>query len=256
MRKLKGYFLADVKRAFVSLKFLMAIVLMIIILFFAMLEGIALDTNVLYVFSIVMYGMPSMIVLVCAAIPYADSFCEDVEKRYIFQIAIRGGIKNYVSVRVLSIFLSAMVTTSLGLFLYVLILHLRLEWVDMEEVAIQADGYSYLLKRGWYWAYYLSYGIRYGTLAGLLSLWSSCLSLYLPNRMLTLAAPMIIYYFIDFILAKLFQGLVNLSVIFSPGKSLYFDESFAISLVVGIVIINFWLLRRILMGALRGKIYE
>ena len=38
---------------------------------------------------------------------------------------------------------------------------------------------------------------------------------------------MIIYYFIDFILAKLFRGLVNLSVIFSPGKSLYFDESFA-----------------------------
>lgn len=152
MRKLKGYFLADVKRAFVSSKFLMAIVLMIIILFFATLEGIALDTNVLYVFSIVMYGMPSMIVLVCAAIPYADSFCEDVEKRYIFQIAIRGGIKNYVSVRVLSIFLSAMVTTSLGLFLYALILHLRLEWVDMEEVAIQADGYSYLLKQGWYWA--------------------------------------------------------------------------------------------------------
>ena len=34
MRKLKGYFLADVKRAFVSSKFLMAIVLMIIILFF------------------------------------------------------------------------------------------------------------------------------------------------------------------------------------------------------------------------------
>ncbi len=33
MRKLKGYFLADVKRAFVSSKFLMAIVLMIIILF-------------------------------------------------------------------------------------------------------------------------------------------------------------------------------------------------------------------------------
>ena len=136
MRKLKGYFLADVKRAFVSSKFLMAIVLMIIILFFVLLVGIALDTNVLYVFSIVIYGMPSLFVLVCAAIPYADSFCEDVEKRYIFQIAIRGGIKNYVSVRVLSIFLSAMVTTSLGLFLYALILHLRLEWVDMEEVAI------------------------------------------------------------------------------------------------------------------------
>ncbi len=256
MRKMKGYFLADFKRAFVSLKFLMAIILMIIILLFATLEGIALDTNVLYVFSIVMYGMPSMIILVCAAISYADSFCEDVEKRYIFQIAIRGGIKNYVSIRVLSIFLSAMVTTSLGLFLYVLILHLRLEWVDMEEVAMQANGYSYLLKRGWYLAYYLGYGIRYGALAGLLSLWASCLSIYLPNRMLTLAAPMIIYYFVDFILAKLFQGSLNLSAIFSPGQSLYFDESFAIALVVGIVIINFWLLRRILMGALRKKIYE
>ena len=100
------------------MKFLISIALMICVLLFSTLEGIALDTNVLYVFSIVMYGMPAMMILVCGAIAFADSFCEDIEHKYVMQQVIRGDIEVYVSARIFSIFSVTMLSVTFGMFLF------------------------------------------------------------------------------------------------------------------------------------------
>ena len=260
MRKNGGYLRADVKRSLVSMKLITAILLTVAVLLLATLEGIALNTDVYYIFSLVMYGMPAMIVLICAAIPYADSFCEDIEKRYIYQQAIRGDIKMYVSARVLSIFLSAVITVSLGLLIYVILLSTGLEWIDKEELQTNLteknNALGFLLRQGWYILYYFCYGIWYGILGGILALWASYLSLHISNRMLTLAAPMIIYYFTDFLLVKLFQGRIDLSVIFSPANSLFSNAFLSILTAAGIAIVNLLFLRWILFRKLRRKINE
>lgn len=51
-------------------------------------------------FSIVMYGMPAMIILVCGSIAFADSLCEDLEQKYVLQQIIRGDLGKYVTARV------------------------------------------------------------------------------------------------------------------------------------------------------------
>jgi len=78
LRKFCYYFKTDLKRSVCSMKLVISIALTMGVLLLSTLEGIALDTNVLYVFSIVMYGMPAMMILVCGAIAFADSFCEDI----------------------------------------------------------------------------------------------------------------------------------------------------------------------------------
>lgn len=73
-------------------------------------------------------GRPAMMILVCAAIAFADSLCEDAEQKYRMQQIIRGNAGAYVSARICSVFLSALLTTAMGILLFVNILHLRLAW--------------------------------------------------------------------------------------------------------------------------------
>lgn len=85
MRKFRFYLKADLKRLLCSPRPAVSVLLTVAVLLFAVFEGIDLHAGVLYVFSLVMYGMPAMMIFVCAAIAFADSFCEDMEHKYVMQ---------------------------------------------------------------------------------------------------------------------------------------------------------------------------
>ena len=80
-----------------------------------------------------------------------------------------------------------------------------------------AGGLRIFLKNRKFELYFLCYGMQYGLLSGILSLWASYLSLCISNRMLVLA-----------------------SLLFAAA----------------VVIINFVLLRMLIFRKIRGKIYE
>lgn len=242
------------------MKFLISIALMICVLLFSTLEGIALDTNVLYVFSIVMYGMPAMMILVCGAIAFADSFCEDIEHKYVIQQVIRGDIEQYVFARILSIFFVTMLSVTFGMFLFASILHFKLAWVDVSGLQydhiIHAGGLRFFLIHKWYSLYYFCYGIQYSILAGILALWAAYFSMFISNRMLVLSAPMIQYYFMDYILSALSSGTLSLAAIFSPSNNIFLNDFLSVLLVVMIAVMNLILLRKLLIRKLRRKICE
>lgn len=119
MMKFCSYLKADLKRMLCSAKPFLSVILTVGVLLLATLEGIDLHAGVLYIFSLVMYGMPAMMILVCAAVAYADSFCEDVEHKYMMQQIIRGDVGAYVFAKMSGIFLAAMFTTAFGIFLFV-----------------------------------------------------------------------------------------------------------------------------------------
>lgn len=211
MKKFCSYLRADLKRLLYSGKPALSVALTVGVLLLAMLEGIDFHAGVLYVFSLVMYGMPAMMILVCGAFAFADSLCEDAEHKYMRQQIIRGGVRIYVPARICSIFLSAFVTTALGIFLFTNILHFRLAWVEMSgqqhyDSLLRSGGLRIFLKNHDFKWYFLCYGMQYGLLSGILSLWASYLSLYLSNRMLVLATPVVLYYFIDYVLEGFFPA--------------------------------------------------
>lgn len=260
MRKFRFYLKTDLKRLLCSPRPAVSVLLTVAVLFFAVFEGIDLHAGVLYVFSLVMYGMPAMMIFVCAAIAFADSFCEDMEHKYVMQQVIRGNAGAYVLARMLTVFLAAMFSAAAGIFLFANILHFRLAWV--EEAGMEQ--YNNLLGMGTlkgflenrrFELYFICYGLQYGFLAGILSLWASWLSLYISNRMLVLAAPMILYYFADYLLAGLFPGVLNLGLIFSPSSNLLSDGLSAVVLVAAVTIAHFGLLWLLMSRRIRGKIY-
>ena len=251
MKKSCLYLKADLKRLFCSARPILAVLLTVGALLLAALEGIDWDAGVLYVFSLVMYGMPSMMILVCAAAAFADSFCEDMEHKYLMQQLLRGSAGSYLSARMLSIFLAALFTTAMGILLFVNILHLHLPWVgesgvEQYENLLLSGRLKGLLESQSFELYFLCYGMQYGVLSGILSLWAAYLSLFISNRMLVLASPMILYYFTDYLLAEIFSGKVNLGLIFSPSGSLFSEDLPAVLLVAAVAMMNFMLLGRLI----------
>lgn len=260
MKKFCFYLNTDVKRLLCSARLILSVPLTVGVLLLAALEGIFWDAGVLYVFSLVMYGMPAMMMLICGSVAFADSFCEDMEHKYLMQQLLRGNVGAYVWARMLSIFFAAMLTTALGILLFVNILHLRLAWVEtsgMEqyENLLRAGGLRGFLKSRRFELYFFCYGMQYGVLSGILSLWASYLSFYISNRMLVLAAPMILYYFTDYLLAGIFPGKVNLGLIFSASNNLFSNDFLAAAVVAAAAIINFMLLKPLIAWKIRGKIY-
>ena len=260
MKKICRYLEADFRRSICSARFVLSVILTIGVLLLATREGIALDTDVLYVFSIVMYGMPAMVILVCGAIAFADSLCEDMEQKYMLLQISRGDLETYVTARILSIFFATIASTALGIFLFAGILHIHLPWADTAGLQydhmIHAGGLRLFLTHELYPAYYFCYGLQYGVLVGIMALWAACLSIYVPNRMLVLSAPMIIYYFADYALAECSARMLSLGVIFSPSNNLFLHDLLSVALVIGIAVVDLCLVRKIMIMSLRGKIYE
>lgn len=259
MKKFFFYLRADFKRLLSSGKLIWSVALTVAVLLLATLEGIDFHAGVLYVFSLVMYGMPAMMILICGALAFADSLCEDAEHHYMRQQIIRGEAGVYVLARLCSIFLSAFVATALGIFLFANILHLRLNWVETGglqhyEGLLRGGGLRIFLKNRAFAWYFLCYGLQYGLLSGILSLWASYLSLYIANRMLVLAAPAILYYFTDYVLEGLFPGEINLGLIFSASYNLFADDFLSVLFAAGIVAVNFVLLWRLMVWKIKKKV--
>lgn len=152
MMKFCSYLKADLKRMLCSAKPFLSVILTVGVLLLATLEGIDLHAGVLYIFSLVMYGMPAMMILVCAAAAYADSFCEDVEHKYMMQQIIRGNVGAYVFARMSGIFLAAMFTTAFGIFLFVnfcffqfTILHYYTDSIKQYAIAAQYPAAPWVL---------------------------------------------------------------------------------------------------------------
>lgn len=237
MNNIKRTILADMHRALCSIKFPISIGIVVLVLSVATLEGIAMTEDVLYVFSIVMYGMPAMIILIAGTFIYGDSLCLDVEHRYITSSILRSGTKSYVVSKIFVVF-AAVISICFGVVIYAFILHLFMPWTQLEsnqyDFLMQSGSFRFLLKHNMFVLYFFMWGIQYGMLAGVLAVLSAYVSLFITNRMLVLATPFLCYYFIDFALAILFQEKYSLMSIYSASNNIMKNDVKSFILALGI----------------------
>lgn len=82
MKKFWSYLRDDLKRLLCSAKMIRKVTLTVVVMLLAALEGIDFHAGVLYVFSLIMYGMPAMMILICGALVFVDSLFADAEHNY------------------------------------------------------------------------------------------------------------------------------------------------------------------------------
>ena len=159
IKKMKNLMVSDLCRAFESRRILIAIIMVIVILVIASFEGISFSEDVLYTFSIVMYGMPAMIILIAGTFAYGDSICSDIEHKYMNNVILKSSLREYVLSKMLVIFITAIITITIGILCYVGILHFFMPWVQINgnqyEFLMQSGSFRYFLSKKMFILYFL-----------------------------------------------------------------------------------------------------
>lgn len=256
-----NYFKVDLFRAFSSWRFLVGVFGVVLAMYIASLEGIASDTNVIYVVWIVVYGMLFMISLIFAAFPVSGFFCEDFEQKYINMLISRGNLKSYAISKILIITITAAITMMLGMVIYVSLLHMKIPWFDAEDSicqsALSLGGFRSILAQKRYIVYFALFGFQYGILASVLALLAAYVSLYINNRLLTLSIPFMSFYLITYYSRALFGDAekINLIYVFNATYNIWDNDmySFLYALLFGAVLTV--VLGKLIMHRLKRKLY-
>lgn len=249
------YLKMDFYRSLFSWQFLIGIFGVVCIMFLAIFENNQLDTSVLYVYAMVVYGLPFMTVHIMCAFPYATSFCEDWENKYFHLEVVRGKLGYYICSKVVVIFLTSVLTLVIGSMIFVCVLHLFLPWIMQQDSIymgyLETGGLTQFLRSQNFILFFLLSSVQYGLLSGILALLASYVSLFISNKLLILAVPAIGYYFIEnFMSVLLGKNTFDLILLFDSSYSLFSNDLLSYIFSVGIsilsvVIFNFLIYKRI-----------
>jgi hypothetical protein len=199
-----GNLRVDLRRAFFSYGFLLAVVGMCAALFSgASTEDHAIThgTDVLYLYMVANAQGFSTLSMIFATLPFATSFCTDWNNQFIRPTVIRTNIKTYGISKVFTTALAGGSAVALGEVLFILLLRLYVPLVDRQSdvlagIVSNDRVYGSLLSSGNFTAYFASqiliifFGAAF---FAVLALW---ISTYLTNVFVTLASPVLSFYFI------------------------------------------------------------
>lgn len=188
-------------------------------------RGLAEDVVLTYGFSTSMTG--ALLAYVFCAFSFATVYVEDIEHKYIRYSTIRGNLKSYVLSKTIVIYLSSVLVMFLGTFLFLLMCRMQLPWAvynpyDQDSYGVELAGcYAFFLKKEWYLLYCLLCSLHMGAIAGALSNIASMCSVFISNRALVLAIPMIIFRIFIFIGVGP-KGFYNIYALYADNK--FFEQ--------------------------------
>lgn len=189
----------DLQRAFCSMNFFLAVLAMFVFLIINTGKEMVFAEDVLYLYTVANFQSFAIMYVLVAALPYAASFCADWNNQFIRPLLIRISWKSYTISKVTVCALSSAAAVALGEFLYIIFFCVQYPLVDpqgnMFENSTQLS-YGFLLLEGHYITYFFCHILILATAAVFFSVLALSISAYLPNVFVTMASPVIAYYFL------------------------------------------------------------
>lgn len=190
------------------------------------------------------FSIQFLLTMIFGVMPYAGAVCEDLEYGYIHQILIRCNLRKYCISRTITILLSSVSSFTVAMMFLVVILRFRFTWIDVSDSVYQSavsnGSFRNLLIEEHFYLYMFLFSIQLGMLIGILALVSTCISLFITNKLLVLSIPVIAYYFISQYVSELFPENIyfNLDSIYGGKRNVFNNDfiSFAYSVLVMIVL--------------------
>lgn len=193
---MRKYFVTDIYRLFTSVRFYAGILLVMIFLYFPVYENGNSKLSVLNMFLKSVLSQNFMLCYVACAIPFSSAFQEDLETYNIRYAAVRGNLKEYVISNIYTQIISSILVMMFGVILFWLITSIWFPFTDrltLEEFYVQLNP-LYNSKTIMLWV--VIWGLKAGVHASLFTLMSSLVSLFITNKMLLMACPLLIYEFL------------------------------------------------------------
>lgn len=198
------------------------------------------DYDVYTMFTYISWQGTYTLIYAAAAISYASAFLEDAEHQFWNVSVLRGDLKSYVLSKVLVCFLSSVFTMGLGMTLFCCVWHMEKPWSrfaesDMEIIQ-NIDCFRDLMTPETILLYFICGALLRGLLAGILSLVSVYISLYVKNRLFTLTVPVVAYFFlVNYLITGLgLSDMFNVCYIFEPQGGIFADSIWQIPYALGI----------------------
>ncbi|CAH1215439.1 hypothetical protein PAECIP111893_03970 [Paenibacillus plantiphilus] len=204
MKRTVGILSMDLKRAFGSSGFLLAILGVWLIYYAGAGSEIeyAPDVLLLFKYSTQASGFNKIIIL-CCVLPYTISYCIDWNSKYMRPVVIRVGSFRYALSKIIACGLSSAMAVVVGIILFIVPFAIHIPLVspvagNFEAFATGTLGGELLLD-GQYVSYFVVY-IYLAALAG--AFWAIvglCASAFMPNKFVALFLPFIGLYVLNFI---------------------------------------------------------
>ncbi len=199
-RRIASYLKADMYRLLTSPNLWLSILGIQILLCVIPYSGFQYEVSVFYIVNAAFYGLPSILCYIFCAVPFACSFCEDFEFRYHYLMISRGGFREYVFSKIVTVLISSCLVMLGSTVLYAGMLSRFLPWITTSAggdlTNVDFIKFGYLLQEGKHFTFYFLCGLEMGLLNGILSLLAAFFSICLPNKLLTLSIPVMGAYFI------------------------------------------------------------
>ncbi len=188
-----GYFRTEARRLLKGCGLYAAIPGVTASMFFSLEKFGLINGNVLYTFfhAANMSGM-RMVFIFCA-LPYAASFCDDLEYGYVRFQAVRGSLKHYVAAKAGVIYLSSIATLLPGSLIFVLLCRTLGPWTLPDTASGGIIAFEGLIESGHYIWYCMLCSLQLGLLAGIFSVMSALFSLYITNKAMVFVLPVLIH---------------------------------------------------------------
>ncbi|SHH34359.1 hypothetical protein [Desulfosporosinus lacus] len=197
MKKFFSNARVDLRRAFSSFEFLLSVAGMCTVLFLsvssqlrAMVNGL-MQSDVLNLYNLAHFQGFSLLSAIFATLPYSTSFCIDWNNQFIRSVVIRTNIRTYGISKALTCALAGGSAVALGEVLFILLLCLCFPLVGPE-----GNLNNSMLSGGnliAFFSFQILVKFFAATFFSVLALW---ISTYLTNVFVTLAVPILSFYFL------------------------------------------------------------
>ena len=194
---------ADARRWLCSRRFFLIIVAIFFVNYFVLSQNVVeelMSTNVVYDVDLCMEDPFFTLNFILSSMVFGTAYYEEKKNGFLKFCKIRCDSKVYIISKIMNCFLSAFMTLFIGIFLWILSLHLFLPWADLEGSIsdsfqiISNLGMGVLLKEHHFVLYYIFYSVGVGMIGGILAVVALLCSLFINNVMAVEVIPAILYY--------------------------------------------------------------
>lgn len=237
--KVVHYLRADVYQVLTKKETWLSVLGVTLSMFFALESPEELENSVIDTLLYSAYGVGFKLSFVFCVLPFGTAFCEELENHYIKYVLIRGNLKKYAVSKAIVIFLASVAVMAMGVLMFAIICSFKMPWIEVESYDSDV-AYKSLLANNHYVVWVAVYGVQWGIFAGCLSLASAFCSLYISNRLLLLAMPVLICQIITELGTGNFRQIVwlNPHIVFDARYRIFGSDSktFLWALVSGLAV--------------------
>lgn len=205
MNNILGNMRLDCRRAFFSTGFLLSVAGMCVALFASLSTETSLikqfndKYDVLFLYIIATHQGFSLLSVIFATLPFSTSFCVDWNNQFIRSTIIRSDINSYGISRVFTCLLASGSAVALGYIFFIFILMMKFPLANTQSDSFKnalSLPFGQILLNGNFFIYFIVKLLIIFITSSFFAILALWISIYLPNIFVTMASPVLAYYFI------------------------------------------------------------